>query len=407
MRRARIALLMLLSTLAAACGSGVTTGDVSAEPVLPRLPADADAPTGAWVAGVNAAGWQFHRSLSGNAVSSPLSLGAAFSLSRAGASQDTGDVLDEIFGLPASGAHSAANAVELAVTDASAETTTIEIANRLFPDDDFAPRREFLETAAQHYGASIEPVDTADGAEAARIVNRWASQQTRGLIPEIVNSDAVQDQRLVLVNTVYLKADWAVPFLADLTSDGAFITDAGSTVSVPFMRDHEPMPRRYVRLDAADAVELPYAGDELAMWVIVPHASDGLAALEASLDASTLAGFDAEAASGMVDLAMPKWEHTLPPADLLEWLCPLGFCHGAGFDGIAQGLFITSAVHGAKVIVDEKGTEAAAATAMVFQESAPPLADLTIVADRPFLWTIVHPDTGALLFVGRVVDPAA
>ena len=102
---------------------------------------------------------------------------------------------------------------------------------------------------------------------------------------------------------------------------------------------------------------------------------------------------------------MPKWEQTLPPTDLFEWLCPQGFCAGAGFDAIAPGIFITAALHGAKVIVDEKGTEAAAATAMAFQESAPPPADLTIVADHPFLWAIVHPDTGALLFIGRLTNP--
>ena len=104
---------------------------------------------------------------------------------------------------------------------------------------------------------------------------------------------------------------------------------------------------------------------------------------------------------------MPKWEQTLPPADLFEWLCPLGFCAGAGFDGIAPGIFISAALHGAKVIVDEKGTEAAAATSMAFPVSEPSPPDLTIVADRPFLWAITHQDTGALLFVGRLADPTA
>ena len=108
----------------------------------------------------------------------------------------------------------------------------------------------------------------------------------------------------------------------------------------------------------------------------------------------------------LVDLTMPKWEQTLPPTDLFGWLCPLGFCAGAGFEGIAPGIFLSAALHGAKVIVDEKGTEAAAATAGMFPTSMPPPPDLKIVADRPFLWAIVHQDTGALLFVGRLVNPA-
>ena len=398
--------LVLLCSVAAACGCSDTTTQVP-EPVAERLPADPEAPTAGWVAGVNAAGWDFHRHLQGNAVSSPISIGTAFSLSRAGASADSGAVLDEIFGFPEAGLHGAANAVNLALAGASVEPTTLEVANQLFPDDGFSPRPEFLRTAAAHYGAALQPIDTGDAAAAAETVNDWVSGRTRGLIPAIVNEAVVRDQRMILVNTVYLKADWTVPFLAEWTRDREFTTGDGHTVTVPFMHDREPVWRRFVQLEGADAVELPYQGDELAMWLIVPHDPAGLAAVEESLDAEALAALHDAAQTGLVDLTMPKWEQTLPPTDLFEWLCPQGFCAGAGFDAIAPGIFITAALHGAKVIVDEKGTEAAAATAMAFQESAPPPADLKIIADRPFLWAIVHPDTSALLFVGRLVNPAA
>ena len=390
---------------ASADSPDTTTGVLA--PVTDRLTADPEAPAGDWVAGVNAAGWDFHRHLAGNAVSSPLSIGLAFSLSRAGASADSGAVLDEIFGFPEAGLHSAANAVDILLAEASAEPTTVEVASRLFPDDEFSPLPAFLETASAYYGAPVQPIDTADGARAADAVNRWVSERTRGLIPRIVTPDAVQDQELVLANTVYLKADWSVPFLPEWTGTGQFTTDDNRSVTVPFMHDREPIPRRYVRFEGADAVELPYTGGELAMWLVVPHDPASLAALEESLDAAALTGLSNAAQDGLVDLTMPKWEQTLPPTDLFEWLCPLGFCVGAGFDGIAPGIFITAALHGAKVIVDEKGTEAAAATAMAFAESGPPPADLTVVADRPFLWTIVHEDTGAVLFLGRLVDPSA
>ena len=172
------------------------------------------------------------------------------------------------------------------------------------------------------------------------------------------------------------------------------------------MRDYDPVERRFVRLIHSDVVELPYKGGELAMWLLVPHESVGLTAIEESLSAGALTELDEMAQEGLVHLTMPKWEQTLPPTDLFEWLCPQGFCAGAGFDGIAPGIFITAALHGAKVIVDEKGTEAAAATAVAFEESAPPEPDLTVVADRPFLWAITHQETGALLFIGRLVDPS-
>ncbi len=372
-----------------------------------RLPADPEAPTIEWATGVNTAGWHFHRHLEGNAVSSPVSIGTAFSLSRAGASADSGAALDKIFGFPEAGLHDAANAIDLRLAKASTGLTTLEVANRLFPDDGFSMLPEFLHTAAAQYGAALQPVDTADGAAAARAINEWVSERTRGLIPMIVDDSVVQDQEMVLVNTVYLKADWVEPFLPERTSDGQFTTGDNRSVTVPFMRDREPVRRRFVQFEGADAVELPYRGGQLAMWLIVPHDPDGLADVEGSLDAETLAGLPSAAQTGLVDVTMPKWEQTLPPTDLFEWLCPQGFCLGARFDGIAPGIFISAALHGAKVIVDEKGTEAAAATALSFNESGPPPADLTIVADRPFLWAIVHPPTGVLLFVGRLVDPAA
>ena len=272
-----------------------TTTTTILRAVADRLPADLEAPSREWAAGVNAAGWDFHRHLEGNAVSSPVSIGMAFSLSRAGASADSGAALDQIFGFPEAGLHDAANAVDLRLAEASRGLTILEVANRLFPDNGFSMLPEFLRTAAAQYGAALQPIDTADGAAAAGAINRWVSERTRGLIPMIVNDTVVQDQELVLVNTVYLKADWVEPFLAELTSDGQFTTGDNQSVTVPFMSDREPVRRRFVRLGTADAVELPYQGGQLAMWLIVPHDPAGLAAVEESLDAEALTGLPSAA----------------------------------------------------------------------------------------------------------------
>ena len=390
-----------------AAAADTTTTVLVPVPVVDRLPADPAAPAGEWVAGVNAAGWGLHRHLEGNAVSSPISIGTAFSLARAGASPGSAAALDEIFGFPQAGLHRAANAVDLKLTRAASAPITLEVANRLFPDDGFAMRPEFMRTASTQYGAGVQPVDTADGAGAADTINQWVAGSTRGLVPTIVDAGVVQDQELILVNTVYLQADWLQPFSLEHTQHGPFTTGDDHSVTVPFMRDRKPVDRRFVRLQQADAVELPYQGGELAMWLIVPHDPAGLAAVEESLDAATLVALHAVAETGLVDLTMPKWEQTLPPTDLFAWLCPLGFCAGAPFDGIAPGIFISAALHGAKVTVDERGTEAAATTALVFPTSGPLPPDLTVVADRPFLWAIVHQPTGAVVFLGRLVDPTA
>jgi serpin B len=378
---------------------------VADPPLADRAPVADGAPVGEWVEGINQAGWEFHRTLVGNAVSSPVSIGTAFSLARAGASPDSAEALDSIFGFPASGTHDAANAAEQSIGSATVDPNTVEIANRLFPDDGFEPLQPFLDVAAGNYGAAVQTIDTARPDQAADAINQWVSDQTRELIPTIVDPGFVQGQQLILVNTVYLKADWAEPFLPELTSDRPFAAPSGDVV-VPFMHDRIPVERAFARLDGGVAVELPYLNGDLAMWLFVPDALDGLDDLEAGLDANSIGTLITGAERGTVEITMPKWEHELPPTDLFSWLCPAGFCPGAGFDGISPGLFISAALHGAKIIVDEKGTEAAAATAAGFATSAPPPPDVTLIADRPFLWTIVHRDTGALLFVGRVVDPS-
>ena len=419
-----IVILVVFGSLAAACGSDDDTGSSATEPQttatsapaatvpalvsdLDRRPVPADAPLAEWVNGVNAAGWRFHRTLDGNAVSSPLSIGTAFSLARAGASPDTGTSLDAVFGFPADGVHDAANAVDQSLAEASASPNTVVVANRLFPDIGASIRQPFVDTAVADYGATVQPLDMGAPEAAADEINAWVSEETRGLIPVIVQPGDVANTELVLVNTVYLKADWALPFLPEFTTDRRFMTTADTGVDVPFMNDRIPADRRFVRLDGADAVELPYVRGEMVMWLIVPTDIDGLPAVEAALDAAAIVEFDDRAEMGSVDLSMPKWVVELPPTSLFSWLCPESLCPGAPFDGIAPGLFIDTALHGAKVIVDEKGTEAAAATALGFDASGPPPPDLEVVADRPFLWAITHPETDALLFLGRVVDPSA
>ena len=401
-----IGMLVVACCVAASCGSS-NTATVS-ELAAAGQAGYGESPTGDWTAGVNAAGWDFHRHLHGNAASSPVGIGVAFSMARAGASAETAVTLDKIFAFPEAGVHNAASGVMRELAAASAESVTLAVANRLFPDDDFVARSEFLDVADTHYGAAVEPVDTADGDAAADTINKWVSDSTRGLIPEIVSPNTVTDQKLLLVNTVYLKADWAKPFPVELTRDDPFTTASSETVMVPFMRDWSPTLRSYVQLETATAVELPYAGDELAMWLIVPHDLDGLAAVEESLSAAALTGLKDAAETGKVDLTMPKWEQTLPAGDLFQWLCPQRFCPGAPFEGIAAGIVASAAVHGVKVIVDEIGTEAAAVTAFGAGTTSVTEPDeaLVIVADRPFLWAIIHNGTKVLLFVGRLTDPS-
>jgi serpin B len=200
----------------------------------------------------------------------------------------------------------------------------------------------------------------------------------------------------VLVNAVYLKAAWATPFSEELTVDAPFHRADGTTVSVPTMRASS-LDARYARADGYVAVELPYVGGELAMLIVVPD--------EPSVSFPQVG---ADWTAGPVNLSLPRWE-SRAALDLASVMTELGLpLPGGDLSGIAPDLEIGTAVHAADITVDESGTEAAAATAIVIRTTSavvgPPPVEITV--DRPFLFAVRHVGTGAPLFVGRVVDPS-
>lgn len=310
MRQFSVPILALGLVAAALAGCGSESAVMVPDPIeatVDRTASDPNAPTNEWVAGINEAGWDFHRTLDGNAVSSPVSLGAAFSLLRAGASEPT---------------------------------------------------------------------------------------------------DITADTALVIVNTVYLDAKWRFPFDASFTGDGTFNLDDSGQVETEFMSASDLVGLRYVERSDSVVVELPYQDGDLSMWLIVPNEIGGLEEVEAGLDATTVMGFSEEAKSGAVSLRMPKWEYALPPTDLLAtWLCPVGLCAKAPLKNIHERGELQFALHGAKIIVDEEGTEAGAATAIGETNASAPTVDLSLNVDRPFTYVITHEPTGAIVFVGRVIDP--
>ncbi len=193
--------------------------------------------------------------------------------------------------------------------EATTGTSTLEVSNRLFTR--IQPNQDFVDVGAQYYGAGVEVLESTGGADQ---VNSWVDARTRGLIPTIVTPEIVAQADVILANTVYLKADWAQPFLADLTQPDTFTTANGTTVQADFMSAGPPMNLRHTSVDGAHAVELPYLDGGLAMWLVVPDDIDGLPDLEARLDAAALLSLGDDASAGAVALSLPKWTHELPPA---------------------------------------------------------------------------------------------
>lgn len=423
------------SLLAAACGGGApgadpatTTGDTPPSttdapvppvtaPVEPlgaalpvsagveRAPSEPAAPVAELAAGWNEAGFELLRRLPAdeNVVLSPSSIGHALLMAAAAADDTTRAAIEATFGLP-DGAHDAWNTLDLAIAATQSEQVTVTIADRIWPRIDIEPDQQWIDLLATFHGTDVVPLDYRNQPDASRdIINGWVSDRTEGLIPELLPANFIKPTQtvLVLTDTLYFAADWATPFGKYGTVDGTFTTLDGTELDVSFMRELELADRRGVG-DGFVGAEIPYAGGHYSMLVLVPD-TGRYDELIARLDQDLLDEIDASFTPGPYELLLPKWSNDYQ-IDLYEWLTDIGAAPGS-YPKITPDTFLDAAVHAADITVDEYGTVAAAATALGFAESGPPEPELTIAADRPFVYLIRHRDSGVILFAGHVTDP--
>ncbi len=302
------------------------------------------------------------------------------------------------------------------------EPIALTIANRLFAQKGYAFRDSFLALVKQNFGAAFEPLDFVKNASGAtQHINKWVADQTRGRIRDLIPAGALnQTTRLVLANAIYMKAPWASEFSDAMTESEPFHVRGGTPVGVPTMRKRSES-YGYAKRDGFSAVALPYTGGELQFLVLLPDETDGLRTLESKLTADILAQC-AKLETHDVDLHMPKFKFEPPTIALAEKFEALGMksafndpVGSANFDRIAPRkpndyLYISQIFHKTFIAVDEKGTQAAAATAVaMFATSAPmrntPPPPIEVKVDRPFLYAIQHVPSGVCLFLGRVTDP--
>jgi len=412
--------LVLVGAIAAGC-AGQAAAMAEATSQATRAAGSASDATQA-AAAIDAFGFDFYKSdlrSGGNAVVSPTSIVLALSMSQAGAAGETAAQMDAVLhGAAASGDGNGINSLDQALAGFSGtykdangteQQLTLRIANAPFAQRGLQLQQPFLDTLASKYGAGLRLVDFAnDPAGACKLIDGWVSDQTEGRIPKLLDSlDPLT--RLVLVNAIYLKAPWQTPFDETFTTNAAFTRSDGSQVSVPTM-SLDLSDGRYASGSGWQAVELPYADRSLAMTIVVP---DDLAAFEGSLDAARFAQITAALEPTYLDLTLPRFKIETK-SDLhsaLERLgMPLAFDPDrADFSGITsqEQLYISKVVHQANIAVDEKGTEASAATAVEIAATALPARQVTLHVDRPFIFAVRDTSTGAILFLGRVVDPSA
>ncbi|MBL8931751.1 MAG: serpin family protein [Kineosporiaceae bacterium] len=367
-----------------------------------------------------------HRTLAatvrGNLVSSPFSVAMALGMTVQGARGATASELlatlhapsaaDLASGLNALDAALATRAGTVRLFDGSEGEVALSSANSLWGQRDTVWDKGFLDTLARHFGSGMHQVDYRTAPDQARReVNAWVGEQTRERIPELI-ADGVftVDTRLTLVNAVYLKAPWQLPFDTDATRPAPFTRLDGSTVQADLM--HAPVTGRFGRGEGWVAATVPYADGRLAMTVVLPDVGR-FAELEQNLDGAWLRAVQSSLRDSQVQVSLPRWttRSQLPLRPVLEQLgTRLAFTDDADFSGITsqEPLLISAVIHEAFIAVDEAGTEAAAATAVVMMATGAPADPVTLIADRPFLYVIHDNAQGALptpLFIGRVLDP--
>jgi serine protease inhibitor len=342
---------------------------------------------------------------------SPFSISQALAMTSAGARGTTLAQLERALGfaLPHDRLHAALNAIDSQLAARERDGIKLDLANSLWGQSGLRFAPPFLDTLARDYGAAMRLVDyRADADGAARRINAWVAAHTHDKIQRLLAPGTLDEStRLVLVNAVYLKADWADPFDPNDTAPGAFHA-AGGDVSAKFMHREGAMP--YVHSDGYQAVELTYKGGQLAMDLILPD-KGRLAAVEGKLGAGGIAKLTAGMRPARVALGLPKLDLT-SRFELADALKALGardiFSDHADLSGITteEALQLARVVHEVKLRVDEKGTEAAAATAPVARATAAPAEPpIAVTLDRPFILAVRDKATGENLFLARVEKP--
>jgi serpin B len=361
----------------------------------------------------------------GNLFFSPFSIRAGLAMAQAGARDETAVEMREALSSSSSDEAMHVGFAETVqrLNAAGRGEYEMAVANSLWGQDGAPLQPEFSNLIARHYSGDMNLVDFRRGAEAARAtMNRWVADKTRQKIRELIPSGGLDvDTYLVLVNAVYFKGRWVLPFRKADSLDKPFHLEGGGKVQTPMM--HQQKYMRYMQGGGYQAVDLDYSGGDLSMLVFLPDRTDGLLDLEKTLSARMLHDCVEQMSTREVKLFLPRFKITWGTVNLSDQLrvlgMPLAFSRfQANFSGInghappdEDSLFLSSVFHKAFIETNEEGTEAAAATAVqggygygCGSEFPKPVIP-TFRAHHPFLFAIRDRNSGTILFLGRMADP--
>jgi serpin B len=350
----------------------------------------------------------------GNLFLSPYSISLAFGMAWCGAGGETASQMAKVLhfeGDPAQVAAGQGALQELLNGIQAKGDIKLAIANSIWPEKSYPFRPDYLTTLREHFAVSVTPCDFRTQPDVERLrINQWVEDQTNDKIKDLLPAGSINAMtRLVLANAIYFKGNWQHQFTASATKDEPFFLASGSQVKVPLMTQKTSF--RYAEHPGLQVLSMPYAGGELSMIVLLPEAKDGLASLENELTAGMLGEWAGRLRTSEVTVHFPKFK-VESSFELNRTMVALGmkdaFAAGrADFSGMTErnDLFISDAVHKAFVEVNEEGTEAAAATGIAMRLASAQPRPVVFRADHPFLYFIRHDATGAILFMGRMMDP--
>lgn len=353
------------------------------------------------------------KTIEGNVFFSPYSISTALAMTYGGAREETAKQMAVAlhFSLESETLHSTFADIQLKLNALQQEQKIqLSSANSLWPQDKYPFLKEYLEFTKKHYQTEITAVDYVTNAGDAREkINSWVEEKTNNKIKNIISRPPDPLTRLILVNAIYFKGNWASQFKESATTKMPFYLKENRAIQAPMM--HQKSKFNYSEDGNVQTLELPYSGQKLSMLVIVPKKIDGLQNLEETLTKDSLEGWTRDASERNVAVYLPRFKVT-SEFRLDEELKSMGIkdafdmnkANFAGMDGNPNWLYIGAVLHKAFINVNEEGTEAAAATGVrMGVKSAPEY--VVFRADRPFFFLIRENDTGSILFMGRVINP--
>lgn len=287
----------------------------------------------------------------------------------------------------------------------------LNVANAMWPQEKYPFLNEFCDLLETYYKVTLSPLDYKKPEEARNTINQWIEEKTIGKIKNLIPSGALGPlTTLVLTNAIYFKGDWAMQFNPQLTEEAAFFLVNGDKISVQLM--YQEQISNYGRIKDLQIIEIPYQNDDLSMIIILPDQPDRIEGLINEITVENLVRWLPVLKPKLVDVFLPKFSLE-SDLNLSDTLIEMGMSDAfdsekadfSGMDGI-KWLYISSIFHKAYIGVNEEGSEAAAATAVILKARGFPIeAPPVFRADHPFIFLIREKETGSILFMGKVLNP--